>query len=192
MRFCDLSVVDLLRRRQSRLAALSDLFENDGAGESAAKRRPASNRPPAISRPRRAQDSASISRQVCPAEVEAALGRFRQLLQTPGPFGLRRPARECQTRNPQRRQMLDQRRQSGAAHVFQHLVRRPERRLGTVPDQSQVDDRAGGGGIGRERRAALRQRPRNAAQLFRGPQPMAFQRQLVKVVSMAILRFEAG
>ena len=33
VRFCDLSVVDLLRRQQSRLAALSDLFENDGAGE---------------------------------------------------------------------------------------------------------------------------------------------------------------
>ena len=30
---CDLSVLDLLGRQQSRLAALSDLFENDGAGE---------------------------------------------------------------------------------------------------------------------------------------------------------------
>ena len=33
MRFCDLSVMDLLGRQQSRLAALSDLFKNDRAGE---------------------------------------------------------------------------------------------------------------------------------------------------------------
>ena len=32
-RFSDLSAMDLLGRQQSRLAALSDLFENDGAGE---------------------------------------------------------------------------------------------------------------------------------------------------------------
>ena len=33
VRFCDLSVMDLLGRQRSRLTTLSDLFENDGTGE---------------------------------------------------------------------------------------------------------------------------------------------------------------